>query len=731
MSSQKRSKQRRAHSPNHNQEKWNNLFSQAVHFHQHNQLQEEIGCYQEIIRNEARVPDRTLLANVYFNLGNALSHAASQQEEAITAYDKAIQLRPGFGAAYNNLSLALKENGNRNRVHAVCRQGLAACPDEVSLLNNFAILLKEEGQQHEAIHLFRRATELEPQNAQIHFNIGNALASTGAHSEALTSYLAALELQQDNRCYAQAFIDALDRVPLSSFSQATLDGILHCFTIPHLDKQGICNAALHLLRNRPDVGQLLHLTEHTPATTLDDLLHNEATYRALTTPLLLSVLEQTIITAVDFEKLFTLLRRSFLQLALAEDITPGKKEFACRFLCALAIQNFHTDFVLYVRGDEHLLVEQLEHLIGKKLDADNSDMTFLLLLYAAYKPLSLLPAPHISEKLLTKKQKSPLFPLLQLHLDHSRVEREIQAQLPQLTPIRNEVSLAVRAQYEEHPYPRWQGLRIGQGGTNLRQKLQNLFPGFATELVNIPEAPDILIAGCGTGRHPLERAVELPSARFLGIDLSRASLAYGTRKARELGISNIRFMQADILELTDSDARFDCIESVGVLHHIEDPLRGWQNLVALLNPGGVMKIGLYSRLARVFVTEARQRIAAAGYTASIDDIRRFRWELLHAADQTTRDRFCRVKDFFTLPECRDLYFHAQEHQFSLRQIEEILDTLSLRFLGFEAIMPSLLTDFRARFPEDPRATDLRNWHQYELEHPDLFVNMYQFWVSKK
>jgi SAM-dependent methyltransferase len=229
----------------------------------------------------------------------------------------------------------------------------------------------------------------------------------------------------------------------------------------------------------------------------------------------------------------------------------------------------------------------------------------------------------------------------------------------------------------------------------------------------------------------LERAAELPSARFLGIDLSRASLAYGTRKARELGITNIRFMQADSLELTDLAPRFDCIESVGVLHHIEDPLRAWQNLIALLNPDGVMKIGLYSQLARTFVTESRQRIAAAGYTASVDDIRRFRWELLHATDQTSKDRFCRVKDFFSLPECRDLYFHAQEHQFTLPQIEEILSVLNLRFLGFEAITPSLFTDYRARFPEDPHATDLRNWHHYEQKHPDLFLNMYQFWVSKK
>lgn len=351
MAPKKIPKQRRSQFLRHNQEKCNNLFYQAVDFHQRGQQQEEIACYREIIRNQSKASDCTLLANVYFNLGNALSHTATQ-EEAITAYVQAIQLQPDFGAAYNNLSLALKQHGKRDEVHTVCKQGLAACPNEVSLLNNFAILLKEEGQQHEAIALFLRATTLEPQNAQLHFNLGNALASVGAHSEALNSYSTALQLQPDNRSIAQAFVDALDRIPPHPFPQAIIDGILHCFTIPHLDKQGLCNASLHLLRNVPDIKRLLQLTEAEPAATPSSLLHNSLPYHTLTDSLLLHILEQTVVTATDFEKLLTALRRSFLQLGLGNAIAPEQQASACRFLCALAIQNFHTDFVLYLSEDE-------------------------------------------------------------------------------------------------------------------------------------------------------------------------------------------------------------------------------------------------------------------------------------------------------------------------------------------------------------------------------------------
>jgi 2-polyprenyl-3-methyl-5-hydroxy-6-metoxy-1,4-benzoquinol methylase len=51
-----------------------------------------------------------------------------------------------------------------------------------------------------------------------------------------------------------------------------------------------------------------------------------------------------------------------------------------------------------------------------------------------------------------------------------------------------------------------------------------------------------------------------------------------------LGLENIEFAQADILELGSLGRSFDIIESVGVLHHLHDPLEGWRVLLALRGP---------------------------------------------------------------------------------------------------------------------------------------------------
>ena len=140
-------------------------------------------------------------------------------------------------------------------------------------------------------------------------------------------------------------------------------------------------------------------------------------------------------------------------------------------------------------------------------------------------------------------------------------------------------------------------------------------------------APEVLIAGCGTGSHSILAAQRFRGARVLAIDLSLSSISYAKRKTQELGITNIEYAQADILKLGDIARTFDIIESGGVLHHLADPFLGWRILLSRLRPGGFMRLGFYSELARRHVVKAREFIAARGYASTPDDIRRFRQDL--------------------------------------------------------------------------------------------------------
>ena len=172
------------------------------------------------------------------------------------------------------------------------------------------------------------------------------------------------------------------------------------------------------------------------------------------------------------------------------------------------------------------------------------------------------------------------------------------ASIPALTPITDNVSELVRQQYEENPYPRWVATSSLHLPISFDERIRSQFPRtylYATRQVHARYPHRGL-----RHRAPCHRNRAAASERQDPRDRSQvsASLAYATRKARELRVANVEFGQADILQLRSFQRTFDVIELVGVLHHLRDPLEGWRILLSLLRPGGFMRVGLYSALAR-------------------------------------------------------------------------------------------------------------------------------------
>jgi SAM-dependent methyltransferase len=312
-------------------------------------------------------------------------------------------------------------------------------------------------------------------------------------------------------------------------------------------------------------------------------------------------------------------------------------------------------------------------------------------------------------------------------VDEPAAERTLRRSIPALTPIAGGVSSLVREMYEENPYPRWVTALSLDSDLSFDEKMKLTFPLAAFDPLGKAEV-DILVAGCGTGRHAIEIARLYRGAKILAIDLSLASLAHAKRKTDELGLENIEFGHADILELGQFGRSFDVIESVGVLHHLRDPMEGWRSLIGLLRAGGFMNIGLYSASARRGVVAARELIAAKGYRATAHDIRLFRQEIFGLGDDAPAKSLSRSSDFFATSSCRDLLFHVEEHSTTIPAIKEFLAANNLAFIGFDSPMRA---EYAERFPADRAMTDLDCWHRFEEERPDAFRAMYQFWVQKR
>lgn len=98
----------------------------------------------------------------------------------------------------------------------------------------------------------------------------------------------------------------------------------------------------------------------------------------------------------------------------------------------------------------------------------------------------------------------------------------------------------------------------------------------------------VLDAGCGKGSYA--RLVARSADTVVGLD----KFAIPAARKNVGNVSNIELVEGDIESFT-TDEPFDMIYSVGVLHHLDDPKRGFDNLLRNLKPGGRINVWVYAR----------------------------------------------------------------------------------------------------------------------------------------
>ena len=246
------------------------------------------------------------------------------------------------------------------------------------------------------------------------------------------------------------------------------------------------------------------------------------------------------------------------------------------------------------------------------------------------------------------------------------------------------------------------------------------------------------VCGAGTihgdGIQEVRRIIESGTlARGTGtcraIDVSEASLRYARPRCATLNIRNVRFLNLDLHNISDLNEQFDAIWCTGVLHHLPIPERGWAALVAVLRPGGVMKIMVYSRIARLWVAAARTPIRDLMVEPINDDLlRRVRQRLMDRCTSRIAQTIINSSGFATLAGVHDLLIHRHEDPFDISRISRALECLRLRLLAFLLPAPDISARYNAMFPHDPRHQDIKSWARFERSE---IGGNYAFWCCTK
>jgi 2-polyprenyl-3-methyl-5-hydroxy-6-metoxy-1,4-benzoquinol methylase len=616
--------------------------------------------------------------------------------------------------------------GRHGELESRARLMLERHPDSGFTWKILGQALQRQGKDN--LQALQRAAQYLPDDVEAHFNLAQALHAQGNYAQALGSTIQSLRIKE-LAANKSLFVSCVKQMQFGTGAAFVRANLARALTEPWGRPSELAEAVAMLIKLDPVIEEcvILAIRALPGQLSAQDLFRQVDIAKVAGDKLLRAFIGATAVCDIELERLLTTCRQALLDAACAEEShAPGGNADILEFFSALARQCFINEYVFAQSREESQQAASLRDKLVAALEAGAVVPALWPVAVAAYFPLYSLPG---AARLLDRQWPEALQALLAQQVSEPQQELLERAGIPRLTAIEDEVSLLVQSQYEENPYPRWISMAPPGNAMTIDAKIRQLFPSVAFRPIGNCPAPQVLVAGCGTGQHSIAAAQKFIGASTLAIDLSLSSLSYARRKTREMGVTAIEYAQADIMKLGTLERRFDVIESCGVLHHLADPWAGWKILLSLLRPGGFMRLGFYSELARREIVRTRAYIAEKGYGSSPEEIRRCRQDMMAADESAGFSRMFRITDFYSTSECRDLLFHVQEHRMTLTAIDAFLRENELAFLGFE-LNPNKIRLYKQRFPDDTAATDLGHWQTFENENPDTFIGMYNFWIQK-
>jgi SAM-dependent methyltransferase len=251
-----------------------------------------------------------------------------------------------------------------------------------------------------------------------------------------------------------------------------------------------------------------------------------------------------------------------------------------------------------------------------------------------------------------------------------------------------------------------------------------------------PRVWRILDAGCGTGVSTDYLCHLNPGSSVLAVDISGGALEVARERTRRSGaaarVADLRIKRRSLLDL-EGEGGFDYINSVGVLHHLDQPEAGLRSLAGLLAPGGLLHLFLYAEGGRWEIRRTQRALALIEAGTGAEGLRLGR-RLLADLPETNRLRRHHEQrwaiDTAADANFADMYLHPQETTYDLERLFRFVAQADLHFAGFsnpEVWDPARLLS--GELLERARALPLRQqWELVECLDPD--ISHFEFFLSR-
>tara|TARA_Y100000996_G_scaffold84587_1_gene58550 strand:- start:1060 stop:3291 length:2232 start_codon:yes stop_codon:yes gene_type:complete len=428
------------------------------------------------------------------------------------------------------------------------------------------------------------------------------------------------------------------------------------------------------------------------------------------------------------ELFFKSIRKLLLKAAIIDLDNFNQEKNFHSILKALAYQSFANEYVWKVSKEEESSLNELYDKILKKISDEKTITINSIFLLGSYKKL--FDYPELKNVFHKFKSDKNLAEIIKLQILDFEEEFKIKQTIESIGTIEDEISLDVRSQYEDFPYPRWESESLDAYTMNnyVDRIERDIFPNV---LLKKNKINNVLIAGCGTGYQAIISAKTDKNATIYALDISKTSLSYGIRSARDLGIKNIKWFHGDILNLDSFEKDFSVIECTGVLHHMNNPKNAFNMLSNKLVPNGFFKLALYAKKYRDLLIPEKSIINEQKLKANLQDVRKARDVIFKKSFNDGTNYSClRLADFYSTSEFIDLLMHKKELSFTIEGLKELFED-NYNFLGFVIANQIIRNKFRNIYLKDTKRLNLNNWDEFEKNNPETFRAMYQMWLQKK
>lgn len=621
-----------------------------------------------------------------------------------------VECNPNDGDAYNLLARIQLESGDFQPAQQAIKFALEFHPRNGGYYYSAGHIALAQSDLHRAEEFFRKAIKYAPKETRAEVSLAYTLAQSGNMVEAFNQYRELAKTQSQDKHIRSQLLQCANQLQADHYDPELEQDLLHFLSWNEMNLNQLSSLCSSLLECK------FQLDKNGSAAQFNEIA---------TCPLLISSLKNTLVKSSLLEKLLMALRHELLSYATKQGQLSNEHIPLCE---ALGRYGLRTEYILPASLGEVKMISTLRNIIEQSLNQigcspmDIAGALSLLVMYESWETLN-----NIETLRSFKTDSWPKF-ILSIKSYQDTLHSHSKMSFEKLTDIPEAKDQGVKAQYENYPYPTWSSLEY-RNPSHYGHALKNEYPNSNLPKHLFNQSLEVLIAGCGTGRHALNVASSFINLNVLAIDISQRSLAYAKNKAKEFDIDNIKFKLADLTRLGILDRKYNIIECSGVLHHIKEDEKALRNLLKNLLPNGLIKISLYSKRARKNITNMRNIFGSGNQ--NIKKIRVIRQAIMQSGDNTMREGIINSDDFYSMSGTVDLLFHEYEKCFTPLEIKKLCEDNQLQWLGFSNLNYQVKSDFKELHGANANLQDLDKWEEFEKHYPDTFSVMYQFYCQHK